>query len=467
MTLTLLLLMFVGAGLLAALVVFVAMRPVWAAYIFLATQPFVGGIDRGQLIPLFRPSEAIQLILTTAVLLGVLVRVIRGEQLSVRFTRLDRAVALLAIVSSVWPLCWQFARGQIPSSADFQSTVVLWRLASLYALFRWVVRTREQARRCLWILLVSASFLALFAILDSLGIWHPGGPWTPALNGGPSPGRGGATLNSAIAVGDYLSYSLGVALVYLLRGRQPRLLVAGACGIIVVGILGTGQFSAWISMVIVIVVVARAEKQMARLIKWVGPAAVLAALVAGPVISQRLAGFNGASGLPQSWVVRWSNVTTLYLPRLAGFRWVFGVRPDTTLIPPETWRDIVYLESGYLWLFYVGGIPLVVAFIWFLRRGFAHTKNVIARRHDDISVAAVATRGALWCLAILSIIDPHLTLRGGADLFFCLLGLSANLNVPLPPPAPRPEVPRARPLGGVVYRPRELLAGGAHQASGP
>jgi len=312
---------------------------------------------------------------------------------------------------------------------------------------------------------VSASFLALFAILDSLGIWHPGGPWTPALNGGPSPGRGGATLNSAIAVGDYLSYSLGVALVYLLRGRRPRLRVAGACGIIVVGILGTGQFSAWISMVIVIVVVARAEKQMARLIKWVGPAAVLAALVAGPVISQRLAGFHGASGLPQSWVVRWSNVTTLYLPRLAGFRWVFGVRPDTTLIPPETWRDIVYLESGYLWLFYVGGIPLVLAFIWFLRRGFAHTKKVIARRHDDISVAAVATRGALWCLAILSIIDPHLTLRGGADLFFCLLGLSANLNVP--PPVLRPELPRARPLGGVVYRPRELLAGGAQQASGP
>jgi len=461
---TLVLLGLVALALLTALVVFVAMRPVWAAYIFLATQPFVGGIDRGQLIPLFRPSEAMQLILTTAVLLGVVVRVVRGEQLSVRFTKLDRAVALLAIVSSVWPLCWQFTRGQIPSSKDFQSTVVLWRLASLYALFRWVVRTREQARRCLWILLVSASLLAVLAILDSLGIWRPGGVWTPTVDSGPSAGRGGATLNSAIAVGDYLSYSLGVALVYLLRGRQPRLLVAGACGIIVLGVLGTGQFSAWIEMLIVIVVVARAEKQMGRLLKWIGPAAAVAAVVAGPVISQRLAGFNG-SQLPQSWVIRWSNVTTLYLPRLSGFRWVFGVRPDTTLIPPETWRNIVYLESGYLWLFYVGGIPLVLAFLWFLRRGFVHTKTVIARRDDDIGVAAVAARGALWCLLILSIIDPHLTMRGGADLFFILLGLSANLNVP----EPRPEAaaPRARPLGGVVYRPREVLAGSAQQASGP
>ena len=465
MSIALLLLLFVGAGLLAALMAFVAMRPVWAAYIFLATQPFVGGIDRGQLIPLFRPSEAIQLILTSAVLLGVVVRVIRGEQLSVRLTKLDRAVALLAILSSVWPLCWQFTRGHIPSSTDFQSTVVLWRLASLYALFRWVVRTREQARRCLWILLVSASLLALLAIVDSLGIWHPGGPWTPALNEGTSTGRGGATLNSAIAVGDYLSYSLGVALVFLLRGRRPRLFVAGACGVIVLGVLGTGQFSAWIEMLIVIAVVARAEKQMGRLLKWIGPAAVVAAVVAGPVISQRLAGFNG-SQLPQSWVIRWSNVTTLYLPRLAGFRWVLGVRPDTTLIPPETWRDIVYLESGYLWLFYVGGIPLVITFIWFLRRGFDHTKKVIARRHDDIGVAAVATRAALWCLAVLSLLDPHLTLRGGADLFFCLLGLSANLNVPGAEPAPTPAVPRMRALGGVVYRPRALPVG-AQQGSGP
>ena len=462
MSITLVLLALVGLSLMAALFVFVATRPVWAAYIFLATQPFVGGIDRGALIPVFRPSEAIQLFLTTAVLAGVAMRVIRGEQLSVRFTRLDRAVALLALVSSIWPICWQFARGQVPSSTDFQSTVVLWRLASLYALFRWVVRTREQARRCLWILLVSASLLAILAILDSLGIWHPAGPWTPTMNSGPSAGRGGATLNSAISVGDYLSYSLGVALVYLLRGRRPRWLVASACGLIILGVLGTGQFSAWIGMLIVIVVVARAERQMAKLLAWLGPAAAVAALVAGPVISQRLAGFNG-SQLPQSWVIRWSNVTTLYLPRLAGFRWVFGVRPDTTLIPPETWRDIVYLESGYLWLFYVGGIPLVITFIWFLRRGLQHTKKVIARRQDDIGVAAVATRGALWCLAFLSILDPHLTMRGGADLFFCLLGLSANMNVPEPEPEPPA---RLRPLGGVVHAPRALVAG-RQQAIGP
>jgi hypothetical protein len=418
-----------------AFVVFVARRPVAAAYVFLATQPFVGGIDRGQLIPLLRPSEAIQAVLTGAVICGVLVRVVRGERLSVRITKLDRSIVLLCALSSIWPLFWMFARGRIPTSTDIFDTVVLWRLASLYVLFRWVVRTPAQVRRCLWILLVSASLLSVLAILDSLGIWRAGGPWTPTISDN-STGRGGATLDSAIAVGDYLSYGFAVVLVWLLRTKdRGRLILAAAAGMIFLGVLGTGQFSAWIEALIVVLVVAHQEGQLARLTKWLGPAAAVGAVIAWPVISTRLAGFGGG-GLPHSWQGRIDNLTHFYLPQLSGFHWVLGIRPDTVLQAPETWRQVIYLESGYLWLFWVGGIPLVAGFLWFLRNGFRHTQRVMRERDDDLAIAAVGTRAALWCLLIMSLIDPHLTLRGGSDLFFCLLGLSANMIVARPAPEP-------------------------------
>jgi hypothetical protein len=312
----------------------------------------------------------------------------------------------------------------------------------------------------MWTLLVSAGLLAVLAVLDSLGIWRPGGIWTPAASdsAGVGAGRGSATLNSSIAVGDYLSYALAVALVYLLRRREPRMLVVAITGVVILGILGTGQFSAWIAAFIVVVVVARAEGQMARLAAWMVPIGVVGALVAGPVIAQRLAAFSGPQGLPPSWLGRYDNVVNFSLPMLGNFRWVLGVRPDSVIPAPETWRDVIYLESGYLWFFWVGGIPLFLGFLWFARTAFRHTRLVIERRHDDIGAAAVAARGALWCLMFLSIIDMHLTLRGGGDLFFILLGLSANLNVPEPIPAP-PEPPRARPLGGIVTSPRELVAG--------
>jgi hypothetical protein len=437
--------------------VFVARRPVTAAYVFLATQPFVGGIDRGVLIPLVRPSEAIQGVLVAAVLCGVLVRAMRGERLSFRFTKLDRSVVILCAVASVWPLFWMLARARIPSSTDIFDTIVLWRLASLYVLFRWVVRTPEQVRRCLWILLVSASLLSLLAILDSLGIWKPGGPWTPVVVDNTS-GRGGATLGSSIAVGDYLSYSFAVVLVWMLRRKDHRRLIVSIAGIIFLGILGTGQFSAWIGAFIVVLVVAQHEGQIARLARWFGPLAALGAVVAWPVISTRLSGFGSSGILPQSWQVRLDNLTHFYLPQLAGFHWVLGVRPNTVLPAPETWRVVIYLESGYLWLFWVGGIPLVCAFFWFLKQGFRHTKRVARERaNDDIGVAAIATRAALWCLLILTLTDSHLTLRGGSDLFFCLLGLSANLVV----------APSGDARSGTPERLPELPEPWVRQASGP
>ena len=132
--------------------------------------------------------------------------------------------------------------------------------------------TPQQVRRCLWILLVSASLLSVLAILDSLGIWHAGGPWASATSGDTG-GRGGATLASPIAVGDYLSYSFAVVLVWLLRRKDHRRVLLGIAGVIFLGILGTGQFSAWISCFIVVMVVAHHEGQLGRLAKWLAPIA--------------------------------------------------------------------------------------------------------------------------------------------------------------------------------------------------
>ena len=62
--------------------------------------------------------------------------------------------------------------------------------------------------------------------------------------------------------------------------------------------------------------------------------------------------------------MRWDNVTHLFLPRLVeNGQFLVGVSPNSTVVPPDTWRDIVYLESGYLQLLWVGGVPLLVGFI--------------------------------------------------------------------------------------------------------
>ena len=196
------------------------------------------------------------------------------------------------------------------------------------------------------------------------GIFRLGGIWTPAQTSDSGSGRGGATLNSAIAVGDYLSYSLrGRARLDPARRRHPRCSIAAMAGADLPRhprhrpVLG----------------VDRADHRRVRRRAHRGPDAPAPQVarprgdrrrrrgVAGRVARGSRASAAPATLLPQSWQGRIDNLTNFYMPRLAHFRWVLGIRPDTVLPAPETWRDVIYLESGYLWLFWVGGIPLVLA----------------------------------------------------------------------------------------------------------
>ncbi|MGH8984194.1 MAG: hypothetical protein ACRDY6_10025 [Acidimicrobiia bacterium] len=413
----------------AALFVLIARHPVLAAYLYVAALPFVTGIERGTVVPVLRPNELVQVFVTTAVLAGVGARFFaRSSRTRVRIGRLDRAIFVLAVLGSVWPLAWLMGRGYDPTTDDVLSALVLWRLFALYALFRYTIRTPEQVRRLLWILLAGACALAAIALLQGRGLVSVSG-----LLGGDAPrGRGRATLSSSIAVGDYLAYSLALVLGLYLRRRAPARLLGVIGVVLIVGSLATGQFSAWIAALVVLIVVAAHERQLMRLAVRVLPGAALALLLAWPIVDRRLAGFGDGGGAPSSWLGRIDNLTHFYLPQLGGFQWVLGVRPDSVLPAPETWREVIYLESGLLWLLWVGGVPLLIAFVWFLYAAFAHVRALAGSRYDDLGVVALAALGSLSAMAILTIIDMHLTLRGAGDLLFVLLGLTASSWWPAP-----------------------------------
>jgi hypothetical protein len=404
----------------------VAARPIAGAYMYLAALPFVAGLERGAILPQLRLHEALQVFITVAIVSGLCVHFLRVPTARVRITRFDVAIIVLATLASVWPLAWLLARGRVPTTNDLFATLILWRLAALYTLFRFVVRTPEQVRRCLWILVAGAVTLAAVSTLQALGL-----PTITVILGGDVPqGRGQGTLSSSIAVGDYLAYTLAVVLAMYLRQRARCRVLIAVGGALLIGALGTGQFSAWIAAAIVLFAVAAHEHRLSRLLLRAIPIVLVGLVLTWPVVGARLAGFGGDLGLPPSWLGRIDNLKHFYLPELGGFNWVLGVRPDSVIPAPETWRDLIYLESGFLWLFWVGGIPLFVAFVWFLREALRKTRQVARSRSDDLGAIALGAWASLCAMAVLTTIDMHLTLRGGGDLLFILLGLSANRLVP-------------------------------------
>lgn len=414
----------VGMGLFAA----AAYRPVFATYAYLGTLPIVAGIDRGILIPLVRPNEALLALLLAGAILGGYLRFCRGDGVPLRPHRLDMPLAAFTLLSTVWPLASLMLRGQTPLVSEMVAVLPVSKLVAIYLLVRFTIATEPQLLRCIRLIVWPGAVVALIAILQTLQF----GPvvsmlkagWTPTMERGELTERGSTTLASSIATGDYIIICLVLVIscgVRALLGRRERLVLGFVLG---AGVLAAGQFSTWISAVVAgALIFWRFPELRRRAVRFL-PVVAAACVVGAPAFVGRLQGF-GELGLPQSWLVRWDNLASLYLPEFDLLRVFMGVTPDPVLQAPETWREVVYLESGYLQFLWIGGIPLLAAFGWLSVVVLRSTAQLRARP-DALGACVSALEIAWWFLLVLSVLDPHLTLRGTGDLLFTLLAIATG-----------------------------------------
>src|SRR6476646_10907484 len=74
------------------LVAGVALRPAFAAYVLLALGPVIIGIDRGSVIPVLRPNEALAAVLAAGLFLRLAIEMAGGRRLHLRFNPLDASI---------------------------------------------------------------------------------------------------------------------------------------------------------------------------------------------------------------------------------------------------------------------------------------------------------------------------------------------------------------------------------------
>lgn len=446
----------VGGLATASLIWAVARNPVLAARIMIVAGPLVVGLRRDGT---FGPLRANELLLAV-VLLGVGIAVLRGFALP-RWHRADSAVTALVLFGTFVPLVLAFGRGRGPTFDDILSAFTLLKGFALYVLFRVVHRSKTEVMRTVAFSLGTAALLSFIAVLDALnvgGIAEVLGRYFPSGDGFTTDDfRGSATIGNPIGFGGYLVMHLAVGLALVATAATGRYesgstgerrwhrLTLAAIGI---GVLATGQISVWMASTAAVVVLFFLIRPR------VSATTVAAAIVAGlasivllaPVVDARVRGFDD-TGIPtwklreiaaieprqsqplelywadpgSSWDVRLHNLNTYFLPDLlqpANF--VLGVRPEGRVEADEPWLEFVWIESGLIWLLYVGGIPFLGAFSYLTWRFSSMALQSWKHGGEPLTLAAA---GVMAALAILMLFDPHLTIRGTSEALYPILAL--------------------------------------------
>lgn len=427
---------FLGVAVAVVLFTVSAVKPVFATYAYIVTLPILAGVSRDALIPLVRPNEALLVVLLGGACFGAYLRLVRGDDIRPTFyPMVDLPLAVFLVFSSIWPLASLTLRGEVPTPTEWASVLPMLKLAGVYFLVRYTISTEQQILRLIRFIVWPGAVVALIAILQTLNFT----PvlllldtfWAGAEDGASSDlsglsDRGSTTLGSPIATGDYVIISLIIVLCCGARGllgRRERLVLALLLG---TGVFAAGQFSTWIAALVAGSLLAWRFPDLRRQAKRFLPVFGIALLIGAPALIGRLESFgDGGSFLPVSWQGRADNLWNLFIPH---FNWVTtftGVSPDPVLAAPETWREIVYLESGVLYFVWIGGIPLLLAFIWLSVRVLRMVRPAIG--HPGPFGAASSSLEIVWLfLLVLTVIDPHLQLRGTGELIFTLLAITVG-----------------------------------------
>ena len=356
------------------------------------------------------------------------------HELRTRLDRVEVAVILMAVCNSVIPLLWMAVRQQAITQEDLLYALVMWKLLGIYAIVRASISSDRQVLRCLWLSVAVACVVSLIAILQSLSLL--GVPRLLAdYFGGPSQfgaagGRGSSTLGLPAATADLMTFNLAIVSGLWMRYQRLRLALAAAAALMLFGALAAGEFAGVIGLVVGLVCITIVSGS-ARMLAWFLPAAGVGGWAMWPVIGTRLLGFKSASGLPTSWLVRLQNLETYFWPKLfSDWNFALGVRPAAvlTVVSPTALNNEVWIESGYTWLLWGGGIPLVLSFIYFVHVTAKNAWSTARGGREARSVAGAAVFVAVIVIAVLMVFDPHLTYRGSADDFFCLIALAAPRN---------------------------------------
>jgi hypothetical protein len=428
-----------GVGLVCAVLAW----PTLGGWLLIGLVPTLSGLEPGILIPNVRLSEALVGVIGLTVLIGT------RRLAAVRWGMLEWLLLAYGILWAGLGLYDDISLGQHLSLSSWGTLIGQLQFFLLYRTVRVTLRTRQERKVGLVILLAAAVPMTILAILQEIGV---GGvrTWLFTITGGTSALQTGSIIRATSLFGNWASlagflFPLLMVLVALALGgrlKKHALIAVLLAALLVIGILLTAELSILFCVILGVFWLGLKYGRFLKMMRWAAIAVVIALCVVGPVLGQRFnqqfgatAGSSRSSIQPQTVNFREQVWTQQYLPAIAKRPAVgYGVELPSTI----QWQ---YPESQYIGVLIEGGYTLLVMFLLLMWGMFDQARRV-SRSPDPFEQAL--GRSLVVCvfsILLLGIIWPFLSNGGFPQVLWCLFALAVPVQSRIHPVAKTPLVP--------------------------
>ncbi len=426
----------IAAGI--AVIVVVAIRPMFGALGLVALVPALSGIVPGIPVPNLRVSE---LLIGT---IGVTLIVVARRSLAVKWRAVDWLLLGYGLLWTLDGIFGALTAHEHLTLASWGTVVGQLQFFLLYRSVKVTLRTTSERHLALRVLFVASGVVALLAVLEEL---HAPGiiSLLITLTGSASAGGTGGILRATGPFANWASlagYLLPLILVALCLGlgntvKVHRKAQIGLALILTLAIFFTVELSVIICMLVGACYLGVRYGRGRVFMRWLGIGLLIIVVGAGSLLGHRLdeqftvgAGTSRPALVPQTLAFRWSVWTEQYIP-------AFEKKPFTgygVVLPSSI--EWAFPESQYITFLIQGGIPLLAIFCFLLWAMLREAKRVRRSRDPVDRAMGEGVFVAVVSLGIVNFIWPYLSNAGMPQLLWCLFAL-------LPPAIDRSQTRRS------------------------
>lgn len=409
--------------------------PFLVCYLLIGAIVLTSGMERGAVVPMLKPNE-LALLASVGITLLFLLTNRKGQQRGSSYFLFS--FVILGIGTLFVPWATYNLRGIYLTTNDLFSLVAPLQYFLLFGIFSSLPRNREDRYHLVVLMVVAGSIVAFIGLLQAADlsiVQYVLDRYYPSSHGSAAEEAGRVTslLGAWNATGIFLMAIslLGWGILPAAQSSRDRLLLLGAIGLSVLGLIATGSFAGMGTLAVGFVLLSVMQGRAAQAIPVLMVTAILVGLlflvlqpIIGPLIEQRFdyqfSGRGGQDGwIPRTLLFRFEVWREIFWPAIRENP-IWGTHPTI----PEGFGWHAY-ESQYIYLLFATGL---VGFSSWLLWWVGSCTWLIRQfgRVTAIDRSIGTTTFALFiAMSIAGLTNAVFTFAGSIDYLWILLALTA------------------------------------------